>query len=124
LTEFGHFWRALRARDPDRRWPLSVENAGSHQTPAGWDCCAAQRPQVPLHWLPTPGSWLKQGEMWFSLLSRKCLRRASVRSTPDLRDLIQRFLKTWNPHFAHPCEWTYTGKPLAVAPQHYEVLAA
>jgi hypothetical protein len=52
------------------------------------------------------------------------LRRASVRSTQDLRDLIHRFIKTWNTHFAHPFEWTYTGKPLAVAPRHYELLAA
>ena len=75
-------------------------------------------------WLPTHGSWLNQVEIWFSLLSRKCLRRASVRSTQDLRALIQRFIKTWNTPFAHPFEWTYTGKPLAVAPQHYELLAA
>ena len=93
----------------------------------GWRCprwCAAQRPKVTLHWLPTHGSWLNQVEIWFSILSRKCLRRASVRSTQDLRDLIHRFIKTWNTHFAHPFEWTYTGKPLAVTPEHYELLAA
>jgi hypothetical protein len=63
-------------------------------------------------------------EIWFSILSRKCLRRASVRSTQDLRTLIQRFMKSWNTQFAHPFEWTYTGKPLAVSPQQYELLAA
>jgi transposase len=122
--EFRHFLRALRARDPDRRWQLILDNASSHKTQAVRDWCAAQRPQVTLPWLPAPGSWLNPVEIWFSLLSRKGLRRASVRSTQDLRDLIQRFLKTWNTHFAHPFEWTYTGKPLAIAPQHYELLAA
>ena len=122
--EFRHFLRALRARDPDSRWPLIVDNAGYHTKQAVLDWCAAQRPKVTLPWLPTPGSWLNQVEIWFSIVSRKCLRRASVRSTEDLRALIHRFLKTWNTHFAHPFEWTYTGKPLAVAPQHYEVLAA
>jgi transposase len=122
--EFRHFLRALRARDPDSRWHLILDNAGYHKKQAVLDWCAAQRPKVTLHWLPAHGSWLNQVEIWFSILSRKCLRRASVRSTHDLRDLIPRFIKTWNTHFAHPFAWTYTGKPLAVAPQHYELLAA
>ena len=37
---------------------------------------------------------------------------------------MHRFIQTWNTHLAHPFDWTYTGKPLAVAPQHYELLAA
>jgi transposase len=122
--EFRHFLRALRARDPDSRWPLIGDNAGYHKKQAVLDWGAAPRPKVTLHGLPTHGSWLNQVEIWFSLLSRKCLRRASVCSTQDLRALIHRFLKTWNTHFAHPFAWTYTGKPLAVAPQHYELLAA
>jgi transposase len=122
--EFRHFLRALRSRDPDSRWHLIVDNAGFHKKQAVLDWCAAQRPKVTLHWLPTHGSWLNQVEIWFSILSRKCLRRASVRSTHDLRNLIHRFITTWNTHFAHPFAWTYTGKPLAVAPQHYELLAA
>jgi transposase len=122
--EFRRFLRALRARDPDRRWHLSVDNAGSHKKQAVLDWCAAQRPKVTLHWLPTHGSWLNQVEIWSSILSRKCLRRASGCSPQDLRALSHRFIKTWNTHFAHPFEWTYTGKPLAVAPQHYELLAA
>jgi putative transposase len=122
--EFRHFLRALRARDPDSRWHLIVDNASYHTKQEVLDWCAAQRPKVTLHWLPTHGSWLNQVEIWFSILSRKCLRRASVRSTQDLRTLIQRFIKSWNTHFAHPFEWTYTGKPLAVSPQQYELLAA
>ena len=122
--EFRHFLRALRARAPDSRWHLSVDHASFHKQQAVLDWCAAQRPKVTLHWLPTHGSWLNQVEIWFSILSRQCLRRASVRSTQDLRTLIHRFIKTWNTHFAHPFAWTYTGKPLAVAPQHYELLAA
>jgi transposase len=122
--EFRHFLHALRVRAPESRWHLIVDNAGYHKNQAVLDWCAAQRPTVTLHWLPAHGSWLNQGEIWFSILSRNCVRRASVRSTQDLRDLIHRFIKTWNTHFAHPFEWTYTGKPLAVAPPHSELLAA
>jgi hypothetical protein len=122
--ELRHFLHALRVRDPDSRWQLSGDKAGYQKKQAGLDWCAAQRPTVTRHWLPTQGSWLNQIEIWFSILSRKCLRRARVRSVQDLRTLIHRFIKPWNTHFAHPFEWTYTGKPLAIAPQHYELLAA
>jgi transposase len=122
--EFRHFLRALRARDPDSRGHLIVDNAGYPKKQAVLDWCAAQRPKVTLHWLPAHGSWLNPVEICFSILSRKCLRRASLRATQDLRDLIPRVIKTWTTHFAHPFDWTYTGKPLAVAPPHYELLAA
>jgi hypothetical protein len=123
-VEVRHFLRALRARAPPSRWQLIVANASSHKKPAVLDWCAAQRPRVTLHWLPAHGSWLNQVASWFSILRRQCLRRARVRSTQDLRALIPRFLKTWNTHFAHPFAWTYTGKPLALSPQHHELLAA
>ena len=116
--------RALRARDPDSRWHLIVDNAGFHKKQAVLDWCAAQRPQVTLPWWPAHGSWLNQVEIWFSILSRKCWRRARVRSTQDLRALSPRVLTTWNTHFAPPFEWPYTGKPLAVSPQHSALLAA
>jgi transposase len=122
--EFRHFLRALRVRDPESRWHLIVDNASYQTKQEVLDWCAAQRPKITLHWVPTHGSWLNQVEIWFSILSRQCLRRASVRSTHDLRTLIQRFITTWNTHFAHPFEWTYTGKPLAVSRQQYDLLAA
>jgi hypothetical protein len=116
--ELRHCWRALRARDPDSRWPLSGDTAGYHTQHAVLDWGAAHRPTVTLHWWPPPGAWLTHVEMWFSLLSRHCLRRASVRSTQALRTLLPRFLTPWNTPFAPPLAWTYTGTPLAVAPQH------
>jgi transposase len=122
--EFRPFLRTLRARDPESRWHLMVDNASYPKKQAVLDWCAAQRPKITRHGLPAQGSWLNQIELWFSILSRKCLRRSSVRATQDLRDLIHRFIKPWHTHFAHPFEWTYTGKPLAVAPQHSELLAA
>lgn len=123
-VEFRHYLRALRARDPDSRWHLILDNASYHKKQEVLDWCAAQRPQITIHWLPYHGSWLNQVEIWFSILVRKCLRRASVRSTRELRWVIHRFIDTWNEHFAHPFEWTYTGKPLAVSPEHRDLLAA
>jgi transposase len=122
--EFRHFLRMLRARDPDRRWHLILDNASYHAKPEVLEWCAAQRPKITLHWLPYHGSWLNQVEIWFSILSRKCLRRTSVGSLRELRSVIHRFMETWNAYFAHPFEWTYTGKPLAVAQQQFDLTAA
>jgi transposase len=123
-VKFRHFLRGLQARDPDRRWHLILDNASDHRTPEVLEWCAAQRPKITLHWLPYHGSWLNHVEIWFSILSRKCLRRANVGSTRELRYLIHRFIETWNAHFAHPFQWTYTGKPQAVSPQPFDLTAA
>jgi transposase len=123
-VEFRHFLRALRARDPFSRWHLIMDNAAYHTKQEVIDWCRAQRPKITLHWLPFHGSWLNQIEIWFSILARKCLRRATVKSTRELRHLIHRFINTWNDLFAHPFEWTYTGKPLTVSPQQFQLLAA
>jgi transposase len=122
--EFRHFLRTLRARDPDRRWHLILDNASYHTKHEVLEWCAAQRPKITVHWLPYHGSWLNQVEIWFSILSRKCLRRASVCSSAGLRSVIHRFIDTWNNSFAHPFAWTYTGKPLTVSPQQFDLTAA
>jgi DDE superfamily endonuclease len=109
--EFRHFLRTRRARDPDRRWPLMLDHASSHTKHEVLEWCAAQRPKITLHGLPSHGSWRNQVASWFSILSRKCLRRASVGSPTGLRSVIHRVIETWNGYFAPPLAWTYTGKP-------------
>ena len=43
--EFRHFLRALRARDPDSRWHLIVDNAGFHKKQAVLDWVRGPTPQ-------------------------------------------------------------------------------
>ncbi len=62
---------------------------------------------------PKLASWLNQIEIWFSILVRRLLRRASVRSTEELRERILRFIDYFNRTLAKPFRWTYTGRPLA-----------
>ena len=62
---------------------------------------------------PKHCSWLNQIELWFSILVRKLLRRASFRSTDDLRDRILAFVEYFNRTMARAFKWTYTGRPLA-----------
>jgi len=60
-------------------------------------------------------SWRNQIEIWFSILVRKLLRRASFASKKALRTKIEEFIAYFNRTMARPFRWTYTGKPLAGA---------
>lgn len=62
---------------------------------------------------PKHCSWLNQVELWFSILVRKLLRRASCASTDDLRARLLAFIDYFNQTMAKPFRWTYTGRPLA-----------
>lgn len=61
---------------------------------------------------PKHCSWLNQIELWFSILVRKLLRRASFRSIADLRERLLVFIEYFNRTMAKPFRWTYRGKPL------------
>ena len=57
------------------------------------------------HFLPVHASWLSFIEVWFSILSRKCLRRASFTDAIMATQEIEGFMTTYNTHLAHPFEW-------------------
>ena len=61
---------------------------------------------------PKHTSWLNQIEIWFSILMRRLLKRASFISTDDLRQRILAFIDYFNCTLAKPFKWTYTGRPL------------
>lgn len=61
---------------------------------------------------PKHASWLNQVEMWFSILVRRLVKRASFKSKEDLRKRVLDFIEYFNKTFARPFKWTYQGKPL------------
>jgi len=63
---------------------------------------------------PKHCSWLNQIEIWFSILSRRLLKRGSFDSKQTLHDKIVAFIDYFNETLAKPFKWTYKGKPLAV----------
>ena len=71
--------------------------------------------QHPVYFIYTPKhcSWLNQIEIWFSILSRRLLRRGNFSSTQDLKEQILRFIDYFNRTMAKPFNWTYNGKPLS-----------
>jgi len=58
-------------------------------------------------------SWLNQVEIWFSILVRKLLRRASFTSLANLKMRILEFIDYFNRTMAKPFQWTYKGKALS-----------
>jgi transposase len=69
--------------------------------------------RICFHFTPKHASWLNQSEIWFSILVRKLLRRASFASRQDLKTRIEAFIAYFNRTLAKPFKWTMTGKPLA-----------
>ena len=61
---------------------------------------------------PKHASWLNQIEMWFSILARRLLKRASFTSVEDLKQRILDFIDYFNQTMAKPFKWTYAGRPL------------
>ena len=63
---------------------------------------------------PKHCSWLNQVEIWFSILSRRALKRASFASTDELEKAMLAFIVYFNRVLAKPFRWTYKGRPLTV----------
>lgn len=61
---------------------------------------------------PYHGSWLNQVEIWFGIMTSKCLRHRSFESTHSLSAAIRAFVKRWNRDMARPFNWTFTGRVL------------
>jgi transposase len=110
-------WYFLELLDRLRRWYrqgrlyVIVDQLITHVHPDVKDYLA-RHPRLKLVLLPTHCSWLNQIELWFSILSRRLLRRGSFRSTDHLKAGIDQFIASYNRHWARPFEWTYTGDPL------------
>jgi transposase len=81
-----------------------LDNSSSHKTPAVQAWLAAH-PRVHFHFTPTGASWMNMIEVWFSILTRKSIRRGSFDSVRALVHHIQAYLDQWNEHPV-PFVWT------------------
>ena len=69
-------------------------------------------------YVPKHSSWLNQVEIWFSILTRRVLKRGNFPSVASLEDRLLDFIDHFSiDHFsrtlAKPFRWTCTGRPLA-----------
>ena len=72
------------------------------------------------HFVYTPlhASWLNQIELWFSILHRRVLWRASFRSADELARTVRGFIAFWNRRECHPFRWTFRG-PCTKTPRRH-----
>jgi hypothetical protein len=85
---------------------LLLDPVSSHRSAevAAWLADHPARTFV-FHFLPVHASWLSFIEVWFSILSRKCLRRADFADATIASQEIEAFMVNYNTHLAHPFEW-------------------
>jgi transposase len=116
LVKTGHFKRRRRreflafmneiVKDyKDNEIHVILDNLRTHKPKQ--DKWLARHKNVHFHYTPTHASWLNQVEVWFSIMSRKALRKASFTGTQQVRRAIDRFTDAYNENAA-PFEWKKT----------------
>lgn len=107
--EFLNFMKIVRKRYKGKRLSIILDNLRVHKTPGVLKWLKDQGGMVKFIFLPKHASWLNQIELWFRELHQKCLKRLSVFSLKELVVKIQKWVKTYNRHFAHPYNWESKG---------------
>ena len=99
--------------DPGLIIHLVLDNGSSHTSKATkkW---LREHPRFQPHYTPAHASWLDQAELFFSILTRRLLRRGEFTSRQHLADKIEDFVIVYN-RTAKPYRWTYDGRPLKAA---------
>ena len=104
-TEFLQFLRRVDDSVPgDLEVHLVVDNYGTHKTQAvrRW---LLRHPRFHMHFTPTSASWINQVERWFADLTTRQIRRGVHRSTAQLEQAIEQYLRTHNEQ-PRPFVWT------------------
>ena len=105
--EFLQFLRHIDANVPaDQDVHIIMDNYSTHKHEKlrAW---FARNPRYHIHFTPTYSSWLNQVEAWFSIITRKTIRRNSFRSIKDLVRAIDEFVHHYNKN-SKPFAWTAT----------------
>jgi transposase len=103
-ADFLRFLRHVFSRYRSRDLHVILDNSSTHTTPAVQAWLQAH-PRVHFHFTPKGASWLNMVEAWFSILTRKSVRRGSFETVRALIRHIQKFIEQWNEN-AHPFVWT------------------
>lgn len=109
-ADFLAFLRQVTRRYRSGDLHIVLDNSATHSTPAvrGW---LAKHPRVHFHFTPTGASWLNMVEAWFSILTRKSVRRGSFETVRALVRHIEGYIAEWN---THPTPFVWTKDPAAI----------
>jgi transposase len=103
--EFIRFLNTIEREVPDGKTiEAVVDNYATHKHPKvkAW---LERHPRWTFHFTPTSGSWLNAVENFFSVLTRKRIRRGTFTSLIDLQAAIKRYLADHNKN-PKPFVWT------------------
>jgi transposase len=103
--EFIKFLNAVeRAVRPDRIIHAIADNYATHKHPKvkQW---LADHPRWVFHFTPTSASWLNAVEGFFSIITRRQIRRGIFKSVADLENAIQGYIRHHN-RSPKPFVWT------------------
>jgi transposase len=103
--EFIRFLNAVENEVPVSKVIHAIlDNYGTHKHPKvrAW---LARHPRWVFHFTPTSASWLNAVEGFFSILTRRRIRRGAFRSVVDLQAAINRYIREHN-NDPKPFVWT------------------
>jgi len=108
----GCFMQELAQHFPDRSIHIIWDNLNTH-TGDHWDRFNKQHgDRFTFHYTPVHASWVNQVECFFSILTRRVIRRGNFVSAEDMAWKIKTFINQWNDHEAKPFRWRFRGYPL------------
>ncbi len=103
--EFIRFLNAIERAVPAGKVIHAIaDNYATHKHPKvrAW---LARHPRLVFHFTPTSASWLNAVENFFSVLTRRRLKRGVFHSIADLQAAINRYIREHN-HDPKPFVWT------------------
>jgi putative transposase len=130
----NHIARTIASAPADRRWHFVADNRNMHQS-EGLVRLIAEHDALPddvgckgqggllralssraafladpthrlvFHYTPKHASWMNHIELWFSILVRKLLKRASFTSVEDWQARVVAFVAYFNTTMAKPFKW-------------------
>ena len=76
--------------------------------------------RIVFHYTPKHASWMNQIEMWFSILVRKLLKRASFTSVTDLKTRVLAFVAVIPAHSLAARAWRFTQRSVNNFPRDFD----
>ena len=87
-----------------------ADNYATHKHPKVLEWLA-DHPRWVFHFTPTSASWINAVEGFFSIITRRRIRRGVFKSVPELEEAIRRYIREHN-RSAKPFVWTKTAKTI------------
>ncbi|TDO42233.1 transposase [Paractinoplanes brasiliensis] len=104
--EFLAFLKQVTKAHPRVKLHVIADNYATHNHP-NVEAWLARNPRITMHFTPTSASWMNMVEIFFGIITRQAIRRATFTSVADLIGAIRTFIDAYNQR-CEPFHWTKT----------------